>query len=105
MAKTVKGYRNPSKYDYKGDDVMRKIIEHLSSSDDGWLCPHCGCKSDPHNEELTTESWFQLMEEMANLEVICGDCDKKYFVNAFTTHRFNTCVDETFGDEESTTSG
>ena len=98
MAKEIKGWREDPKPVAKG--VAGALVE-LCTSDDGWLCPHCGSRKVLDVDSgITNETYFTLMEEYEPVEMNCYTCNKAYFIKANNVRRYYSCVDDKFEEEE-----
>lgn len=99
MAKEVKGWRAPRNWDYEGDDLMRKAVNAISQSDDGWECPHCGDKETMEASEMATQNVLNLIFSGESVREYCNYCGKEYFVKCHTRFSYSSCVDEKFEGE------
>jgi len=105
MSKEIEGYyrkgREPTKTDIPGLNTLFEAI----CSHDGWLCPHCGEKSDVWEEEMGNDTYFKLLHEYEPIKMFCQHCDKEYYLKCRQTLKYSTCADESFGEKESPHSG
>lgn len=98
MAKEIKGWREDPTPIAKG--TAGALLE-LCTSDDGWLCPHCGCKKVLDDSTgITNDAYVNLMEEFNPVELNCYDCNKAYFIKAAVVRKYYSCADAKFEERE-----
>lgn len=99
MAKEIKGWREDPTPIAKG--TAGALLE-LCTSDDGWLCPHCGCKKalGDDSRDMTNEMYFTLMEHYEPVELNCYDCNKAYFIKANVVRKYYSCADAKFEERK-----
>lgn len=100
MSKEIEGYFNKDNEPTATSDPALNILFKAIRSHDGWLCPHCGAKSNMHEEEMGNQRYMELIHEYTPMEMLCGHCDEKYYLKAHMTTKYYTCVDESFGEDE-----
>jgi len=99
MSKEVRGYYNDNKPVIPLDSPHSAIFEAIRSHD-GWLCPHCKVKSNPHKEEMSNQRYSDLIHNYEPLDMYCEHCGNKYYLKCSMTVKYYTCADESFGEED-----
>jgi uncharacterized protein with PIN domain len=89
----------------KQDPWIEKLPEPLkshvihSTSDHGWVCPHCGHKETLSASEMVAESYADMLNG-ERIEGSCPECDETYWLKAHVTTKFETSDNESFDEEK-----
>ena len=94
MAKEVMGWRGK---EWDPDSEMGRIILEMVTGEDGWICPHCYCKETLEEaDDITHETYHQLMDEDKYIDYRCGTCGKYYYLKCHVRRNYYSCLDNKF---------